>query len=63
MKEWSAVMKQLHLENIYNSDYGYELKDKFWDNEQYSTLNVYKNMDAKAAEILEAILEWDEYFV
>ena len=50
MKEGPTVINQLCLKNIYNSDLGYNLKEKLWSNQQFKALNVYKNIDADSAE-------------
>ena len=47
MKNWHTVIDQLHLKNMYNSNLGYDLKEKLWKNKQFSAFNVYINIDAK----------------
>ena len=58
MREWPSVIKQFPFKNNYNSDLGYNLKEKLWNNQQFNALNVYKNIDADSADTLELLLEW-----
>ena len=62
LRDWQSSREQLHLENIYNSELGFHLGDKLWNNQQYSALNVYKNLDMQSRAMLEEILEWDGPF-
>ena len=44
LREWPSAMEQLHLGQLYNSENGIHLGEKLWKNQQYSALNVYKNL-------------------
>ena len=45
VKEWPSVIEKLHLEGIYNSELGYDLKEKILTNQEYNLLKVYENID------------------
>ena len=60
LSEWPSAKKQLHMENVYNSEHGIHLGDKLWKNQQYNTLKVYDSLCSVSGVILENILEWDQ---
>ena len=60
LSEWPSARKQLHMENVYNSEHGIHLGDKLWKNQQYNTLKVYDSLCSVSGVILENILEWVE---
>ena len=62
MCEYLSAMEQLHLGQLYNCEHGIHMGEKLWRNQQCSTFNGYKKLDAKSGEILENILEWDGSF-
>ena len=62
LSEWPSARKQLHMENVYNSEHGIHLGDKLWKNQQYNALKVYDSLCANSGDILENILEWEESF-
>ena len=53
--EWQSAREQLHLEHIYNPEFGTHMGEKFWKNQQCNTLNAYKKLGAKSGEILDGI--------
>ena len=60
LSEWPSARKQLHMENFCNSEYGIDLGNKLWKNQQYNTLKVYDSLCSVSGVILENILEWVE---
>ena len=60
--EWQSAREQLHLEHIYNPEFGTHMGEKFRKNQHCYTLNVYKKLDDKSGEILDDILEWEGSF-
>ena len=60
--EWQSAREQLHLEHIYNPEFGTHMGEKFRKNQHCYTLNVYKKLDEKSGEILDDILEWEGSF-
>ena len=60
--EWQSAREQLHLEHIYNPEFGIHMGEKFQKNQHCYTLNVYKKLDEKSGEILDDILEWEGSF-
>ena len=62
LSEWPSSKKQLHMENVYNSEHGIHLGDKLWKNQQYNTLKVYDSLCSFSGVILELILEWEGSF-
>ena len=60
--DWPSATEQLCLGIICNSELGIHLGDKLRINQQYSPLNVYKQLGEQSRVVLEEILEWDESF-
>ena len=60
--EWQSAREQLHMEHIYNPEFGIHMGEKFQKNQHCYTLNVYKKLDEKSGEILDDILEWEGSF-
>ena len=60
--EWQSAREQLHLEHIYNPEFGIHMGEKFQKNQHCYTLNVYKKLGAKYGEIQDDILESDGSF-
>ena len=60
--EWQSAREQLHLEHLYNSEFGTHMGEKLRKNQHCNTLNVYKKLDDESGEILDDILEWEGSF-
>ena len=60
--EWQSAREQLHLEHLYNSEFGNHMGEKLRKNQHCNTLNVYKKLDDESGEILDDILKWEGSF-
>ena len=47
LSEWPSAREQLHLGHFYNSEHGIQLGDTLRETQNYSSLKVYKRLNAK----------------